>query len=89
MKSNGDGKQESIDPDQLLRSMDFELAQARAAREQKTARFSSFRPASFIFLFAVIVGAALAFYFVFSSGRLEQLRAQSNSSPSPTASASP
>jgi hypothetical protein len=50
--------------------------------------FRSFRLASFIFLFAVIAGIILAFYYVFYSGGLDELRSRKESQPS-AASSSP
>lgn len=77
MNPHGDGKNEPTDPDQLLRLMDLELARQRAARQRAPSPFRGFRLASFVFLFAVILGAALAFYYVFVSGGLDQMRARS------------
>jgi hypothetical protein len=77
MNPHGDGKNEPTDPDQLLRLIDLELARQRAARQHAPSPFRGFRMASFVFLFAVILGAALAFYYVFVSGGLENFRARS------------
>jgi hypothetical protein len=88
MNPRGDGKPEPTDPDQVLRLIDIELAQKRAARERAPSPFRGFRMASFIFLFAVILGAALAFYYVFISGGLEQMRSQNPSQPTATPSSS-
>jgi hypothetical protein len=84
MNPQGDGKNEPTDPDQLLRLIDLELARQRAARQNAPSPYRGFRVASFVFLFAVILGAALAFYYVFVSGGLDQMRARSE--PRPTAS---
>jgi hypothetical protein len=88
MNPRGDGKPEPNDPDQLLRLIDIELAQKRAARARAPSPFRGFRLASFIFLFAVIVGIALAFYYVFFTGGLEDIRsrAKSQSTASPSSS---
>jgi hypothetical protein len=88
MNPRGDGKPEPSDPDQLLRLIDLELAQKRAARQRAPSPFRGFRLASFIFLFAVIVGIALAFYYVFYLGGLEEIRARNQSQPSPSPSSS-
>lgn len=77
MNPHGDGKNEPTDPEKLLRLIDLELAQQRAAREQARSPYHAFRLASFIFLFAVILGAALAFYYVFVAGGLDEMRARS------------
>lgn len=81
MNPHGDGKNEPSDPEQLLRLMDLELAQQRVARQRARSPFRSFRMVSFIFLFAVIVGVVLAFYYVFYSGGLEELRSRQEPNP--------
>jgi hypothetical protein len=88
MNPHGNGKNEPTDPEQLLRLMDLELAQQRAARQRARSPYRSFRLASFIFLFAVIVGVVLAFYYVFFSGGLDELRSRrepTNATPTSTA----
>ncbi len=89
MNPHGNGKPEPTDPEQLLRMLDLELAQQRIARQRAGSPYRLFRLASFIFLFAVIVGAALAFYFVFVSGGLDEMRARNephrSATPSPPA----
>lgn len=85
MNSRGDGKPEPSDPDQVMRLIDIELAQKRAARERAPSPFRAFRVVSFIFLFAVIVGIALAFYYVFLAGGLDNIRSR-NQPAEPTAS---
>jgi len=84
MNPNGDGKPESVDPDQLLRMMELEMNQQRLARQHAGSPYRGFRVVSFIFLFAVIVGALLAFYYVFYSGALDEMR--SRNEPTPAAS---
>ena len=88
MNPRGDGKPEPSDPDQLLRLIDIELAQKRAARERAPSPFRGFRMASFIFLFAVILGVALAFYYVFYAGGLDDIRSRSRSEPTASPSSS-
>ena len=83
MNPHGDGKNEPTDPEQLVRLLELQLAQQRAARLRARSPYRNFRLASFIFLFAVIVGVVLAFYFVFYSGGLDEFR--SRSQPQPTA----
>jgi hypothetical protein len=87
MNPRGDGKPEPSDPDQLLRLIDIELAQKRLQRERSPSPYRAFRLASFIFLFAVILGIALAFYYVFYSGGLDEIRSRAQAHP--TASPSP
>jgi hypothetical protein len=86
MNPHGNGKNEPSDPEQLLRLVELELAQQRAARLRAGSPYRAFRLASFIFLFAVIIGAALAFYYVFVSGGLDEIR--SHTMPKPTATPS-
>jgi hypothetical protein len=82
MNPHGDGKNEPTDPEQLVRLLDLQLAQQRAARLRGRSPYRGFRMASFIFLFAVILGAALAFYFVFYSGGLDEYRSRNQPQPS-------
>jgi hypothetical protein len=86
MNPHGDGKNEPTDPEQLVRLLELQLAQQRAARLRARSPYRNFRLASFIFLFAVIIGVVLAFYFVFYSGGLDEYR--SRSQPHPTATPS-
>jgi len=76
MNPHGNGKNEPPDPEQLLRLVEIELAQQRAARQRAHSSYRAFRLASFIFLFAVLVGVALAFYYVFVSGGLDEFRSR-------------
>ena len=87
MNPHGNGKNEPTDPEQLLRLIDLELAQQRAARERARSPYRAFRLASFIFLFAVILGAVLAFYYVFVSGGLDEMRARGEPRPTATPAA--
>jgi hypothetical protein len=83
MNPHGNGKPEPADPEHMLRMLDMELMQQRAARQRAGSPYRSFRLASFIFLFAVIVGGLLAFYYVFYLGGLDDLRSRDNAPPSP------
>ena len=84
MNSNG-GKPEPVDPENAVRMLEFELMRQRAARQVAGAPYRGLRTASFIFLFAVILGALLALYYLFFSGRLDALRARNGPQPSPSA----
>lgn len=86
MNPHGNGKPEPTDPEQVLRMLDLELARQRIARQQAGSPYRTFRVASFIFLVAVILGALLAFYYVFYSGGLDEIRARSQPRPSATPS---
>lgn len=88
MNSNGGGKPEPVDPETAVRLLELELMQKRAARQMAGRRWGGLRAASFIFLFAVILGALLAVYFLFSSGRLDELRSRDGPQPNPSATAS-
>ncbi len=87
MNPHSDGKPEPNDPDHVLRLLEIELAQSRAARQQAGTPFRGFRLASFVFLFAVILGAVLAFYYVFVAGGLEGLHNRNSTGPTATPSA--
>lgn len=87
MKPHGDSKPEPADSDQVLRMLELELAQRRAALRNARSPYRAFRLASFFFLLAVLVGAALAFYFVFYSGGLDEIRARRESAPKATPAA--
>jgi hypothetical protein len=56
----------------------------KTQRKQAAARRNSLRALSFFFLFLVILGAAVAAYFAFTSGRVDDLRARNNPASSPT-----
>ena len=86
MNPHGNGKNEPTDQEQVLRLVELELAQQRAARQRAGSPYRAFRLASFIFLFAVLIGVALAFYYVFVSGGLDEFR--SRNQPNPTATPS-
>jgi hypothetical protein len=86
MDSNG-GKPESADPENALRMLELELMQQRAARQMAGTPYRGLRAASFLFLFAVILVALLAAYYLFFSGHLEEMRARNSPQPSPSANA--
>jgi len=87
MNPHGDSKPESSDPEEVLRLLELELAQQRLARQHARSPYRGFRLASFVFLFAVILGAMLALYYVFFSGGLDDLRAHKESKPTATPAA--
>ena len=89
MNLHGDGKPESVDPEQTLRMLELEMMRQRALRNQAIARSKSWRTLSFVFLFLVILGALFAAYFAFTSGRLDELRARNPSASSPTPAVAP
>jgi hypothetical protein len=87
MNPHSDGKPEPNDPDQVLRLLELELAQTRTARRHAGAPFRGFRLASFVFILAVILGAVLAFYYVFVAGGLDDLRNRNSANATATPSA--
>jgi hypothetical protein len=80
------GKQEPADPEDTVRMLELELMQQRAVRQRAGAPHRGLHVASFIFLFVIILGTLLAFYYFFYLGGLDQVRAH-NSPPSPSATA--
>jgi hypothetical protein len=86
MNSNG-GKHEPADPENGVRMLELELMRQRAARQQGGAPYRGLRAASFIFLVAIILGALLAFYYVFYLGGLDEVRARNGPQPGPSATA--
>jgi hypothetical protein len=86
MDSNG-GKPEPTDAENAMRMLELELMQQRAARQMAGTPYRGLRAASFLFLFAVLLGAALAAYYLFFSGYLEEMRARNSPQPSPSANA--
>jgi hypothetical protein len=85
MNSKGDGKHEPADPENAVRLLELELMRQRVERQQAGSPYRALRVVSFIFLFAVIVGAMLAFYYVFYSGGLDEFRARNEPKTIPTA----
>lgn len=73
---DGDGKREprENDPAKLAQLLEIELMQKRAAWQQARASRSKIRAVSFLFLFLVVVGAALAFFLLLAPDRLNELR---------------
>jgi hypothetical protein len=87
MNSNGDGKQEPADPENAMRMLELELMRQRAARQQAGTPYRGLRVASLVFFFAVVLGAFLAFYYVFFSGGLDEFRVRNTPKPSPSPNA--
>ena len=84
MIPDGEGKPESnkMDPEQVTRLFELELAQKRSARAEAGARRQKIRTASFLFLALIVLGAMVAFFLLFS--RLSQERSGSGARPSPS-----
>lgn len=80
-------KQEPVDPDAAERLLELELIKARAARQQAQARYRGLRTASFVFIFFVLLGTLLAFYYLFFLNGLDRVRRLNGSQPSPVPTA--
>lgn len=68
MISHVPGKPELADndPEKINQLLELQLAQKRAEWKRANARYRNIRSAGFVFLFIVIIGALLAFFFAFS-----------------------
>lgn len=68
--SQGQRKSENpeMDPHELLRMVEEELARGRAKWQRLSARKNTFRAASLLFLMAMIGAAFIAFFYYFSQG---------------------
>ena len=88
MIPNGDGKPESnkVDPEQLTRLLDMELAQKRTEWTQASTRYQKIRGMSLLFLALIVIGALLALFFLFT--RLTQERPHPGAPPAATLSPS-
>src|SRR3954471_18840568 len=84
MIPDGEGKPESnkMDPEQVTRLFELELAQKRAARAEAGARRQKIRTASFLFLALIVLGALVAFFLLFT--RLSQEPPGPAAPPKPT-----
>ena len=87
MNPDNDRKPEPNDPESEVRLIELELMRQRAARQQAGTPYRGLRVASFMFLIVIILGALAAYYYLVSSGRLEEAR--SNSQHSSAASYAP
>jgi hypothetical protein len=84
MNSNREGKHEPADPENAVRLLELELMRQRMAREQTGTPYRGLRIVALIFFFAVLLGALLAFYYLFVAGGLEDFRAHNTAQPSPS-----
>jgi hypothetical protein len=66
LKTNGNPDSQPADPDQLMKSLEVELALKRAEWKKTGERSRSIRVSGFVFLFVLIVAAAMAFMFLIS-----------------------
>lgn len=80
-EENGKPKPTENDPEQLARLLEIELMQKRMAWKQASERHRTFKSASFLFLFIVIVAAAVGLYLIFS--RATEQRGSQPATPVP------
>ena len=87
--AEGNRKPEVNDPEMMARLLELELAQKRAAWQHTHAQRQKLRMFSFVFLFLIVAGAFAAFYFLFSSDKLDEMKSHrpnvEQTSPTPTA----
>jgi hypothetical protein len=79
-ESLGKTNSNESDAEKLARLLEIELIQKRASWKQAGERNQRFRTFSFLFLFVLIVGCIIGFFFAFS--RVNQER--TNQRPAPT-----
>ena len=79
----------TTNPAEIERLLEIELMQKRATWKQAKARRGNLRALSFFFLFLVIIGALVAFFFLMSPERVSELKASGaeTSQPSPSRTA--
>ena len=82
MNPYGDGKHEPADPENAVRLLELELMRQKMGRERTGTPYRGLRIAALVFFFAVVVGALLAFYYLFVAGGLEEFRAHNTAQPS-------
>ena len=76
-----------VDPAKLAQLLELELMQKRAAWQRSKSSMHQLRILSFFFLFLVIAGALVAFFFLFSPSRVSDLRSARDAAPTPSPSA--
>jgi hypothetical protein len=90
MNPDNNRKPEPNDPESEARLIELELIRQRAVRQQAGTPYKGLRVASFMFLIFIILGALAAYYYLVSSGRLDEARSSSrHSSTAATATPSP
>ena len=81
--SDGKHNPEETDPEKLALLLELELMQKRGGWQQAKARRGSLRAISFLFLFAIVAAALVAFFLI--GPRLREVR----SAPAESATPSP
>ena len=76
---------DQFDPTKLL---EIELMQKRAEWKRAKERRGGLRALSFLFLFAVIIAALVAFFFFLSPDRVRELKSSERTDVDPTPSSS-
>jgi cytoskeletal protein RodZ len=61
--------QRESDPDALAKALELELIMKRASWEKRKARRSTWRSLSFLFLFLIILGALVAYFYLMTNAR--------------------
>lgn len=91
LEGNRNPEADENDPAEVAKLLEAELMMKRAAWQRSKSSLNNLRALSFFFLFVIVVGSALAGYFLFSPGNLEELRAAraAAQTPTPTASVAP
>ncbi len=81
MADSSEPKPNEIDADNLSRLLELELIQKRATWKQAGERYRSIRTAGFVFLFVLIVGCLIGFFFAFT--RVNEQRANQPTTSAP------
>jgi hypothetical protein len=88
--SEGNSERRETDPAKLAEQLEIELMLKRASWQHAKARRGNLRALSFAFVFLVVFGALLGFWYFLSSDKVQELKAaaaeRAHASPSPTAS---
>jgi uncharacterized iron-regulated membrane protein len=61
--------QRESDPDALAKALELELIMKRAAWQKRKARRGTWRSLSFLFLFLIILGALVAYFYLMTNAR--------------------
>ena len=86
-KTNENPDPQQIDADQLMKTLEVELALKRIEWKKVGERSRSIRVSGFVFLFVLVMGAAVAFMFLISS--VNEQRMNSRAKPQSTSAAAP
>ena len=70
LKTDSNSKQET---EKLFQMLEVKLGQERVAWQQAKSKMRVVRTASFLFLFLLIVGALIAFYFIFTRAQEQRV----------------